>query len=97
MVEVAAARHASEQNLKATSARHLGTLASIANAVLATDLIGRITFLNPAAETIIHCKAGGRSAKALQILLDSGFSNACHVQGGINAWSREIDPTVPLY
>ena len=38
-----------------------------------------------------------RSAKALQLLLDSGFSNACHVQGGINAWSREIDPSVPLY
>jgi len=61
------------------------------------ELPARLGELDPAAETIVHCKAGGRSAKALQLLLDSGFSNACHVQGGINAWSREIDPTVPLY
>jgi len=61
------------------------------------ELPARISELDPAAETIVHCKAGGRSAKALQLLLDAGFTNACHVQGGINAWSREIDPSVPLY
>ncbi|HRQ87409.1 MAG TPA: molybdopterin-synthase adenylyltransferase MoeB [Bacteroidia bacterium] len=61
------------------------------------ELPSRLAELDPAAETIVHCKAGGRSAKALQLLLDAGFANACHVQGGINAWSREIDPTVPLY
>lgn len=61
------------------------------------ELPARLSELDPSAETIIHCKAGGRSAKALQLLLDSGFSNACHVQGGINAWSKEIDPSVPLY
>lgn len=61
------------------------------------ELPTRLGELDPAAETIVHCKAGGRSAKALQILLGAGFTNACHVQGGINAWSREIDPTVPLY
>lgn len=61
------------------------------------ELPARVRELDPAAETIIHCKAGGRSAKALQFLLDSGFANVCHVQGGINAWSREIDPSVPLY
>jgi adenylyltransferase/sulfurtransferase len=61
------------------------------------ELPARVHELDPAAETIIHCKAGGRSAKALQFLLDSGFANVCHVQGGINAWSREIDPSVPLY
>lgn len=61
------------------------------------ELPGRLNELDPAAETIIHCKSGGRSAKALRLLLDAGFENACHVQGGINAWSREIDPNVPLY
>lgn len=61
------------------------------------ELPTRISELDPSAETIIHCKAGGRSAKALQLLLDSGFTKACHVQGGINAWSKEIDPSVPLY
>lgn len=61
------------------------------------ELPARLSELDPSVETIIHCKAGGRSAKALQLLLDSGFSNVCHVQGGINAWSKEIDPSVPLY
>ncbi len=61
------------------------------------ELPDRLGELDSAAETIIHCKAGGRSARALQLLLDSGFSNVCHVEGGINAWSREIDDTVPLY
>ncbi|MDF1658357.1 MAG: molybdopterin-synthase adenylyltransferase MoeB [Verrucomicrobiales bacterium] len=61
------------------------------------ELAERIGELDPAAETIIHCKAGGRSAKALAILTEAGFADACHVQGGINAWSTEIDETVPLY
>lgn len=61
------------------------------------ELSDRIGELDPGAETIIHCKAGGRSAKALRLLLDAGFKNARHVQGGINAWSQEIDPAVPLY
>ena len=49
------------------------------------------------AEIVIHCKVGGRSAKALQLLQGAGFTNACHVIGGINAWSEEIDETVTLY
>jgi adenylyltransferase/sulfurtransferase len=61
------------------------------------ELPARLGELDPSGEVIIHCKAGGRSAKALQLLLDSGFTKACHVQGGINAWSKEIDPSVPLY
>lgn len=61
------------------------------------ELPARLAELDPGNEIVIHCKAGGRSAKALQLLLDAGFTKACHVQGGINAWSREIDPSVPLY
>lgn len=61
------------------------------------ELPERLGELDPEAETIIHCKAGGRSAKALMILNDAGFTDASHVQGGINAWSTEIDSSVPLY
>ncbi len=61
------------------------------------ELPERLSELDATAETIIHCKAGGRSAKALAILNAAGFENASHVQGGINAWSIEIDATVPLY
>ena len=61
------------------------------------ELPDRLDELDRNAETIIHCKVGGRSAKALAILNEAGFSNVCHVIGGINAWSTEIDESVALY
>ncbi|MEL7506335.1 MAG: molybdopterin-synthase adenylyltransferase MoeB [Cyanobacteria bacterium J06554_1] len=45
---------------------------------------------------IAHCKMGGRSAKALSILKDAGIEGT-NVTGGILAWSREVDPSVPQY
>jgi molybdopterin/thiamine biosynthesis adenylyltransferase/rhodanese-related sulfurtransferase len=45
----------------------------------------------------IHCKTGGRSAKAVKLLQDAGFKNVYNVEGGITAWSEEIDPSVPKY
>jgi sulfur-carrier protein adenylyltransferase/sulfurtransferase len=45
---------------------------------------------------IAHCKMGGRSAKALGILKEAGIVGT-NVKGGITAWSKEIDPSVPEY
>ncbi|HAX87889.1 MAG TPA: molybdenum cofactor biosynthesis protein MoeB [Cyanobacteria bacterium UBA11370] len=45
---------------------------------------------------IAHCKMGGRSAKALGILKEAGIEGT-NIKGGITAWSREIDPSVPEY
>ena len=45
---------------------------------------------------IVHCKLGGRSAKALGILKQAGI-DGINVKGGITAWSREVDPSVPEY
>jgi adenylyltransferase/sulfurtransferase len=45
---------------------------------------------------IAHCKMGGRSAKALGILKEAGIEGI-NVQGGITAWSKEVDPSVPQY
>ncbi|MEM9163887.1 MAG: molybdopterin-synthase adenylyltransferase MoeB [Cyanobacteria bacterium P01_F01_bin.4] len=45
---------------------------------------------------IAHCKMGGRSAKALSILKGAGIEGT-NVTGGILAWSREVDPSVPQY
>jgi adenylyltransferase/sulfurtransferase len=45
---------------------------------------------------IAHCKMGGRSAKALGILKQHGIEGT-NVKGGITAWSREVDPSVPEY
>lgn len=45
---------------------------------------------------IAHCKLGGRSAKALSILKEAGIEGT-NVKGGITAWSREVDPSIPEY
>lgn len=47
-------------------------------------------------QLIAHCKLGGRSAKALNILKEAGISGT-NVKGGIAAWSQEIDPSIPQY
>jgi monothiol glutaredoxin len=44
-----------------------------------------------------HCHHGGRSQKAAAFFLSKGFENVYNVSGGIDAWSLEIDPSVPRY
>jgi len=46
---------------------------------------------------VLHCKMGGRSARALQFLRSQGYTQLKNVAGGINAWSERIDPNVPQY
>jgi len=48
-------------------------------------------------EIIIHCKAGVRSAKALIFLQQQGYQNLLNLKGGIDAWSEEVDPSLPRY
>jgi sulfur-carrier protein adenylyltransferase/sulfurtransferase len=45
----------------------------------------------------VHCKSGGRSARAVSQLRDQGFENVWNISGGIIAWAREIDPTMAEY
>ena len=44
-----------------------------------------------------HCHHGGRSNQMAEAFLKAGFTKVFNVQGGIDAWSRDIDPTVPRY
>ncbi|WP_028848941.1 adenylyltransferase/sulfurtransferase MoeZ [Thermocrispum agreste] len=46
---------------------------------------------------VLHCKSGGRSAEALAALHRAGFSDAVHLGGGILAWAKQIDPSLPTY
>jgi sulfur-carrier protein adenylyltransferase/sulfurtransferase len=48
-------------------------------------------------EVVVHCKMGGRSAKAAAFLRQQGFTNVKNLKGGILDWSDKIDPTVPKY
>ena len=51
----------------------------------------------PAQALLIQCHHGGRSARAAEFLLRNGFTDVTNLAGGIDAWSVEIDPTVPRY
>jgi adenylyltransferase/sulfurtransferase len=49
-------------------------------------------------ETVVHCKGGVRSAKAIEALTRAGFKGKLvNLKGGITAWSNEVDPSVPKY
>ncbi|MBD2160924.1 molybdopterin-synthase adenylyltransferase MoeB [Limnothrix sp. FACHB-1083] len=58
--------------------------------------VGKVKDLLKGRKLVVHCKMGGRSAKALGILQKSGI-DGINVKGGINAWSQEVDPSVPQY
>jgi sulfur-carrier protein adenylyltransferase/sulfurtransferase len=46
---------------------------------------------------VLHCKSGARSAEALAVVKDAGFSDAVHVGGGVLAWVNQVDPSLPTY
>ena len=46
---------------------------------------------------VLHCKSGVRSAECLAILKSAGFADASHVSGGVLAWAKQIDTTLPVY
>jgi sulfur-carrier protein adenylyltransferase/sulfurtransferase len=61
------------------------------------ELPSRMSELDSADEIVLHCKMGGRSAKALKLLQEAGFTKVHNVAGGIEAWAEQIDPSVPRY
>ena len=62
-----------------------------------SQLEKRYAELDPGQSYYIHCKAGGRSMKALQFLRQQGFKSLKSVKGGITAWAEQVDPKVPKY
>ena len=62
------------------------------------QVLNRMDEIDPNRETVVHCKMGGRSARAIDALQRSGFQGKLlNLKGGILAWSDEVDPTVPKY
>ena len=62
------------------------------------QVLNRMNEIDPDRETVVHCKMGGRSAKAIEALQRAGFSgHMINLKGGITAWSNEVDPSVPKY
>jgi adenylyltransferase/sulfurtransferase len=61
------------------------------------ELPNRLGELEGQSNLIVHCRSGVRSAKAVTLLRESGFSNAKNLKGGILAWIDQIDPSLPKY
>jgi adenylyltransferase/sulfurtransferase len=60
-------------------------------------LAARLSELDSTREMVILCKSGTRSARALELLASAGFKRLQNLQGGINAWAKEVDHNLPIY
>jgi adenylyltransferase/sulfurtransferase len=61
------------------------------------QLAARLSELDSAEELVVFCKAGTRSSRALELLLSAGFRKVKNLQGGVNAWAQQVDPSQPVY
>jgi rhodanese-related sulfurtransferase len=61
------------------------------------DIPSRLAELDPARPVAVLCHTGGRSARVADFLEARGFATVANIKGGIDAWSREIDRTIPRY
>ena len=61
------------------------------------QLAARLSELDSAEEMVVVCKSGTRSARALELLVSAGFRKVKNLEGGINAWAEDIDPSLPIY
>jgi len=61
------------------------------------QVLNRMSEIDSNKETVVHCKMGGRSQQAVDLMKQNGFKHALNMTGGITAWSDKVDPTVPKY
>ncbi len=60
-------------------------------------LAARLHELDSADEMVVFCKTGARSARAVELLAGAGFRKQKNLRGGINAWARDVDTSLPVY
>ena|SRR5215813_14138951 len=62
------------------------------------QVVSRMGEIDSTRDVVVHCKMGGRSARAIEALHRSGHQGKLlNLRGGIIAWSNEVDPSVPKY
>ena len=72
----------------------IGTIPNSVHIPLA-QVLTRMNEIDPNRETVVHCKMGGRSARAIEALQRSGFKGKLvNLKGGIVGWSKEVDSSV---
>lgn len=61
------------------------------------QIADRVKELDPNQETVVICRSGGRSAQVAHFLERQGFKSVANLTGGILAWSRDLNPSIPQY
>ena len=85
-------RNPAEAEVASIEGSHLVPLASLESG----EAIDRVRDLAEGRRLLVHCKLGGRSARAVELLVQQGIA-ATNVTGGIDAWSQQVDPAIPRY
>ncbi len=68
------------------------------NLIPVGQVMSRMSEIDPTRDAVLHCHAGGRSARAIEALKKAGFEGKLlNLKGGITAWSNDVDPSVPKY
>ncbi|MFQ5399385.1 MAG: molybdopterin-synthase adenylyltransferase MoeB [Anaerolineae bacterium] len=71
---------------------HLG-----ARLIPKSQVLERMNELDTAVEMVVQCRSGGRSAQVIRELQKHGFKKLLNLEGGINRWAAEVDPSIPRY
>ena len=87
-VELVDVREPREHDIARLEGARLLPLGSIVDRRGEIDVLGVV---------VVFCKAGTRSARALELLVSAGFKRVKNLKGGINAWAKEVDPQLPMY
>lgn len=61
------------------------------------DIMARIAELEPDQETVVICHHGRRSHQVCLYLEQQGFSQVINLEGGVDAWAKQVDPSMPTY
>ena len=61
------------------------------------ELPDRLNEVTGARRVVVYCKSGVRSSAATKLLLGLGFSGVRNLRGGIDAWAKQVDPSMPRY
>jgi molybdopterin/thiamine biosynthesis adenylyltransferase/rhodanese-related sulfurtransferase len=79
---------------------HEWEIVDIANAthhIPKGQILEHLGELDTARDIVVYCKSGGRSADVVNTLRQHGYTRVKNMVGGINAWARQVDPSLPTY
>jgi adenylyltransferase/sulfurtransferase len=77
---------------------HEADISAIGGVLIPKDVVRqRLNEIPQDIPVVVHCRSGARSATVVRWLQDEGYQNVTNLAGGINAWAREIDPSILVY